>query len=410
MLVPALERRVFCGRSGVGAMPRSRGHTAAAATRKRPAAAGAAAPPRKRQATALRRRASTKEEQLPVRVAAAQKSSQKEKRATSRRYLTPAAAAEASKLRNALLLDYATLSAAIKGEPRPGPRLRAFRRRLLRLARSAEPSQATVASAAASLLLYTEALSADGTPRDAETMEAAVEVRRNLIATLGRTRWDSARIQGGELVKALEELGVAQPRRLSVLHRLVSVAGGQKHGQPSLELVALGTALASALRRVDPEGACGVCLEHWAPSDRALVPVCGHAVHADCFWAMLVGPSVQSYRGRCRTCRAPYRWGPMARSNLRCMLAATIASSLRGAEPASLSAPEVAILCTRISQEVGEGETSENVWQELKRECSRQRVKAFKTGHLFNAAVSEALEVEQDAVLASAAASLELTT
>lgn len=252
-----------------------------------------------------------------------------------------------------------------------------MRRRLLRIAERAH-LQSDAAAAATSLLLYTEALSGHGDARDSRVMAAALSTRQRIILRVGRAVWDSRRITGDELLAVLTAHGGCGARRLSVLHRLVSLACGHKHGPPSEELTILSNAVVAALRSADIRSCCGICLEEWAPADRVLVPQCGHALHADCFWALIGGPCAPGNRGRCRTCRTPHRWGPLARSNLVCTLAGAAAVAFAAA-PAPIAPEEAAELCLRIDEELGEqpGQLSRvggpaAVWHELKNECSRR--------------------------------------
>ena len=252
--------------------------------------------------------------------------------------------------RSELVTEFAAIAACIASESAPGPRLRGFRRRLLQLARG--PGREAVPACA--LLLCTEALACGGNARDAAVVAAAVEIRRQLLAELGRERWDELRATGGELVRALLGRGAASPRRLSVLHRVLSLVSGLKHGAPLEELALLSRATAAALRLEDAEGCCGICLASWGEDGdhRVLVPRCGHALHADCFWRLVLAPCAQAYRGRCRTCRQPLLWGPLARSNLRCTLAAALASGVATAAP-RMAAEELAEFCLRIAEDVG---------------------------------------------------------
>eukprot|EP00927_Polykrikos_kofoidii_P044601 TRINITY_DN38520_c0_g1_i1.p1 TRINITY_DN38520_c0_g1~~TRINITY_DN38520_c0_g1_i1.p1 ORF type:complete len:445 (-),score=85.90 TRINITY_DN38520_c0_g1_i1:105-1439(-) len=213
--------------------------------------------------------------------------------------------------------------ASPSGDGLPGPLLRKSRRRLLRIATD---ERAEEASAAASLLIYSEALAERGVAEDFRVMAAGLEARRRLIKRFGRSRWDDKRVSACELLRAVEG---ADARRLSVLHRLVSLAAGLKHGGRSSELSVIASATVAALMKHGSENCCGLCFAKWCEADRAVVvPSCGHALHADCFWALVTGPCVPSYRGRCRTCRRPHRWGRMARANLRCTLAAASAAAL----------------------------------------------------------------------------------
>jgi len=135
-------------------------------------------------------------------------------------------------------------------------------------------------------------------------------------------------------------------------------------------LAELSEAVVAALRRGDADGACAICLARWAEGHKALVPApCGHAVHVDCFWALVTGPRVSaSYVGCCRSCRAPHCWGPLALSNLVCTLVAAVAPALAPRSGGSPLAPdEVAEICTRIAEELRA--PSGMVLQKLIEEC-----------------------------------------
>lgn len=215
------------------------------------------------------------------------------------------------------------MHSACRGQLRPSPRLRAFRRRLLKHAKEATPETASVA---ASLLVYTEALASVGTERDDRTMEEGLNTLEDLMERLGSPRWDRLRVGGPELAAALER---PSPWQLSALSRLVSLASGSKH-VATAEMQEMSAAVPAALMRDDvPE--CAICLQGWQRQDKVVVPMCGHALHADCFWQLAL-LSQGDARGRCPSCLQPFRWGPLARSNLRCTMA-TAAGALQRSTP-----------------------------------------------------------------------------
>ncbi|CAJ1365839.1 unnamed protein product [Effrenium voratum] len=135
--------------------------------------------------------------------------------------------------------------------------------------------------------------------------------------------------------------------------------------RPSAELQALSSATAKAVCRADPEGACPICLLSWKEDDSVLVLSCNHVLHVDCFWKMITSGCSEVTRGRCRVCRTPVHWGPVARSNLRCTLGSALAAALVRQQRAGggLTQFEVAEYCARVSQEIGE--SFREVWMEV---------------------------------------------
>jgi len=202
--------------------------------------------------------------------------------------------------------------------------------------------------------LYTESLARGGTARDGSIMASAVDARRQLLLRLGCKRWDEERITGDELLVALKKSGRVNPRRLSVLHRLISLVTGRKTKSPSEELSKFSMAVTDAVREADPEGACGICLSRWELGDTIIVPSCGHSMHADCFWKLVAAPCSAGYRGGCcRTCRRSQWWGPLVRANLHCTLLATAESALKGV-PRAFRIEAQKYIGLRITEELGE--------------------------------------------------------
>eukprot|EP00931_Biecheleriopsis_adriatica_P050230 TRINITY_DN29073_c0_g1_i2.p1 TRINITY_DN29073_c0_g1~~TRINITY_DN29073_c0_g1_i2.p1 ORF type:complete len:331 (+),score=62.97 TRINITY_DN29073_c0_g1_i2:128-994(+) len=262
------------------------------------------------------------------------------------------------------LLDLFAASAA-KAEPP----LTNLRQTLFSLARDLRYKEAATAC---SLLLYSEALT--GSDEGDSMTQKAVQARHRLLDHLGRKRWDERRVTGQELLQLLPD---ASPHCLCLCQRLVSLVSGRKHGPPSAELTSLATAITAAVRLQDKQGACAICLERWSANDRLLVPQCGHALHVDCFWSMITGPSSEGLRGHCRTCRERTRWGPLARANLRCTLSSAAAAAVaRCAESGGDFSEEVAALCCRLGQEIGEPAMS--MWKDLSRDLARRSVRGVR--------------------------------
>ncbi|CAE8590362.1 unnamed protein product [Polarella glacialis] len=277
-------------------------------------------------------------------------------------------------VREQLLVEFAAVA---KLEPGRGTsRGRAGRRaRLLRsLLAIARDLRRKDAAAACSLLIYSEALEPEGLESPEAVAVEAVAARRRLLNRGGRKLWDQGRISGQEL---LEVLPNASARCLCLLQRLVSLASGRKHGEPSPELAAMALATAAAVLRSDPEGSCAICLEAWSPTARLLVPSCGHTLHVDCFWAMIAGPCSQAMRGLCRTCRRPSIWSPLARSNLRCTLtSAASAAAARCQEAGEAMGPgDFAALCVQFGSEIGDRPS--DLWNELKQDLARRSIRGF---------------------------------
>jgi len=266
----------------------------------------------------------------------------------------------------------------LSSDPAVGRQLRAYRQRLMTLAKghNAYMKGQDAVAASISLVLYTEALANQGNQRDVEVLMEAAMLRKNFIAAHGVGRWDQERVDSRQLIDAL--LGAAEPplqvawteqaalrraRQLSVLHRLVSLAAGAKNDCASRELSAMSIATVKAVCVADPGGCCSICLGEWAAQGAqspVIVLSCGHVFHVDCFWRII--RSTQSgLRGQCRICRALVSWGPLARGNLRCTLAAAAASEGEATfEVAEAIASEI-------------GEKMDVVCRELESELLRRR-------------------------------------
>lgn len=284
-----------------------------------------------------------------------------------------------------LLARFAELHGEMPYEVPPTEAVREFRGQLLQLASSRTHK---VACVAISLLLYSEALSCEGTPSDQRVMVAGARERLKLIERIGRARWDGLRVSGNELLVSLRSCAEPTARRLSVLSRLVSMASGWKHGAPSAELTELRRAVAAALQQASQHGGvaaqCAVCLNDWGSEDSAIVLKCLHAVHTDCFWGLMMSHHAAAYRGRCRTCKADPGWGRLARSNIRCSVASALAASVVSAydseefgahELDAWMPPFVAKMCERMGSELPErtgAAGAHAAWREVDRELKRR--------------------------------------
>mmetsp|Transcript_53370 Transcript_53370/g.98693 ORF Transcript_53370/g.98693 Transcript_53370/m.98693 type:complete len:360 (-) Transcript_53370:117-1196(-) len=253
----------------------------------------------------------------------------------------------------------------LSSDPPVSRQLRAYRQRLMTFAKGNMKGPLKEAAAASlSLVLYTEALADKGTQKDSEVMLEAATLRKSFIGACGAGRWDEARVAGGHLLEALKAASVPTPqadwteqaalrraRQLSVLHRLVSLAAGLKDGCVSRELSAMAAATVMAVRTADPTGCCAICLGTWVPEEPelgahaspVLVMSCGHVYHVDCYWHLICAEQ-NGLRGQCRICLSNVSWGPLARANLRCTLAAAAAAT--GADTTEVAAA--------IAQEIGE--------------------------------------------------------
>lgn len=375
-----------------------------------------------RAAKGARLKARAKAKATPKRQARA-KSIAKQKPRTQCSAAERQAAPEASPLRQRLMQSFAELVKAAPLTGVPPRKLQKLRKTLLEIARDARRRDA---AAACSLLLFTEVLAdppphavavATGLPQapdedgrvsigacccpslpgcpksEAEQAQAfqAAATRLRLMDIKGREGWDAERVTAQELLEAIPE---ATPRQLCVLHRLVSLAAGKKHGAPSPELAALSGAAAAAQKQRDPEGCCCVCLTPWSSGSPILVFSCGHALHVDCFGSLVSSPAAPALRGRCRTCKQPTYWGPLTGGNLRCTMAAAGATSFARActQGEALDPGAVALMCMRIAQEMRVG--PEVVWEEFREEAVRSGLHAVgrvKTTQAICEALAEAV-------------------
>ncbi|CAE7491018.1 unnamed protein product [Symbiodinium natans] len=183
----------------------------------------------------------------------------------------------------------------------------------------------------------------------------AVELCRALRARLGREGWEQRRVYAKDVLDQLKDVTEVPPRFFSVLQRTVSVACVRKDG-PSEELQSVRKATAAAVCNADPEGPCPICLAKWTPQDSLVVLSCHHVLHADCFWRVTMSSGAESLRGRCRICTQASFWGPVARSNFRCMLSSAWAAALVRQREAGgeLTREDLSEYCRRIAKEIGE--------------------------------------------------------
>lgn len=235
------------------------------------------------------------------------------------------------------------------------------------------------APAACSLMLFSEAL--PGHVNLCDVLEA-IDYHQAIRKHIGDERWEERRVRADELLKKLQGAKVS-PRSFSLLHRAVSVACAKKDG-PSEELKALSSATSKAVCDKDPEGACPICLAGWRADDSVLVLSCNHVLHVDCFWKMITAAGSDALRGRCRVCRAPVHWGPVARSNLRCILASALAAALVRQQQAGggLSQSDVAEYCSRVSEEIGE--SFHDIWTEVPYQLLKVRQKVLPNSEMAN--------------------------
>eukprot|EP00435_Cladocopium_sp_Y103_P013029 s5514_g3.t1 len=132
------------------------------------------------------------------------------------------------------------------------------------------------------------------------------------------------------------------------------------------------------------QGACPICLAGWRADDSVLVLSCNHVLHVDCFWKMITAAGSDALRGRCRVCRAPVHWGPVARSNLRCILASALAAALVRQQQAGggLSQSDVAEYCSRVSEEIGE--SFHDIWTEVPYQLLKVKQKVLPNSEMAN--------------------------